>query len=77
MTIQILGTGCTNCKRLMENTEAAIKSLGIEAEIEKVEDIREIVKFRVMSTPALVVDGKVVLAGQVPPVAQVAALLKV
>ena len=76
MKLQILGTGCANCKRLMENTKAAVESLGIEAKIEKVEDIREIAKFRVMSTPALVVDGKVVLAGQVPPAAQIAALLR-
>jgi small redox-active disulfide protein 2 len=75
MKLQILGTGCANCKRLMENTKAAVESLGIEAEIEKVEDIREIVKYRVMSTPALVMDGKVVLAGQVPPAPQIAALL--
>jgi small redox-active disulfide protein 2 len=76
MKLQVLGTGCANCKRLTANTEAAVTSLGIEATIEKVEDIREIVKFGVMTTPALVVDGKVVLAGQVPSSQQIAALLK-
>ena len=57
--IQILGTGCPKCKRLYANTEAALKSAGIEAQIEKVEKIVDIMKFGVMSTPALVVDGVV------------------
>ena len=76
MKIQILGTGCANCKRLMENTKVAVESLGIEAKIEKVEDIKEIMAFRVMSTPALVVNGKVVLAGRVPSAQEIAPLLK-
>ena len=76
MKLQILGTGCANCKRLMENTKAAVESLGIEAKIEKVEDIKEIMAFRVMSTPALVVNGKVVLAGRVPSAQEIAPLLK-
>ncbi|HEY3414113.1 MAG TPA: thioredoxin family protein [Armatimonadota bacterium] len=76
MKLQILGTGCANCKRLTENTKAAVELLGVDAEIEKVEDIREIVKFRVLSTPALVVDGKVVLAGRIPSAQEIAPLLK-
>lgn len=63
--IQILGTGCPKCKTLMANTEAAVKALGIEAQIEKVEKIQDIMKFGVMTTPALVVDGKVRSAGKV------------
>ncbi len=63
--IQILGTGCPKCKLLMANTEAAVKELGIEAQIEKVEKITEIMKFNVMVTPALVVDGEVKSAGKV------------
>jgi len=62
--IQILGTGCPKCKQLYANTEAAVKALGIEARIEKVEKIPEIMKFGVMTTPALVVDGKVKSAGK-------------
>lgn len=76
MKIQILGTGCPNCKRLTANAEAAVKSLGIEATIEKVEDIREIVKFGVMTTPALVVDGQVKMAGKVASPQEIAAALR-
>ena len=65
MKIQILGTGCPNCKRLLENTVTAAGALGVSPEVEKVEDIREIMKFSVMSTPALVVDGKVKATGKV------------
>jgi small redox-active disulfide protein 2 len=63
--IQILGTGCPKCKKLMENTEAAAKALGIEYELEKVTDINEIMKFGVMMTPALAVDGVVKVVGKV------------
>jgi small redox-active disulfide protein 2 len=63
--IQILGTGCPKCKLLMANAEAAVKALGIEAQIEKVEKIMDIMKFGVMTTPALVVDGTVKSAGKV------------
>ena len=63
--IQILGTGCPKCKLLFANAEAAVKSAGLEAQIEKVEKIVDIMKFGVMTTPALVVDGKVKSAGKV------------
>ena len=63
--IQILGTGCPKCKKLAENAEAAAKSLGIEYEIEKIADLNEIMKFGVMMTPALAVDGEVKIAGKV------------
>ena len=62
--IQVLGTGCTKCKLLTENAEAAVRELGIEATIEKVDKIVEIMKFGVMATPSLVVDGKVVRVGK-------------
>jgi small redox-active disulfide protein 2 len=65
MKIQILGTGCPKCKLLMANAEAAVKALGIGAQIEKVEKITEIMALGVMTTPALVVDGKVKSAGKV------------
>ncbi len=65
MTIQILGTGCPKCKQLKVNAEAAIMALGIEATIEKVEKIDEIMAFGVMITPALAVDGVVKSAGKV------------
>ena len=63
--IQILGTGCPKCKLLAANTADAVKALGIEAQIEKVEKIMDIMKFGVMTTPALVVDGVVKSAGKV------------
>lgn len=63
--IQILGTGCPKCKLLMANVETAVKAAGIEAEISKVEKIADIMKFGVMSTPALVVDGVVKSVGKV------------
>jgi len=64
--IQVLGTGCPKCKKLAENAEAAAKTLGIEYEIEKVTDINNIMKFGVMTTPALAVDGQVKVVGKVP-----------
>lgn len=64
--LQILGTGCPKCKMLAELTETAANDLGIEYEIEKVTDISEIMKFGVMMTPALAVDGQVKVVGKVP-----------
>ena len=63
--IQILGMGCPKCKLLTANAEAAVKALGIEATVEKVEKIADIMKFGVMMTPALAVDGQVKSAGKV------------
>jgi len=65
MKIQVLGTGCAKCKQLTANTERAVAELGVPATIEKVENVREIMKFKVMSTPALVVDGVVKSTGKV------------
>lgn len=65
MKIQVLGTGCARCKQLTANAEQAVRELGLAATVEKVEDVREIVKFHVLSTPAFAVDGKVVSAGRV------------
>ena len=63
--IQILGTGCPKCKTLYANAELAVRELGVDAKIEKVEKIADIIKFGVMMTPALVVDGTVKSAGKV------------
>ena len=63
--IQILGTGCPKCKKLAENAEAAAKDLKVQCDIEKVTDINEIMKFGVMMTPALAVDGEVKVVGKV------------
>ncbi len=63
--IQILGTGCPKCKKLAENAETAAKDLGVEYSLEKVTQISDIMKFGVMMTPALVVDGQVKTVGKV------------
>jgi len=63
--IQILGTGCAKCKTLTENAMKAVELAGVEAEIEKVSDIKEIMKFNVLMTPGLVIDGEVKAAGRV------------
>jgi small redox-active disulfide protein 2 len=76
MEIKVLGTGCTKCKTLYKATEEAIKEASIDANLTKVEDIVEIMKHGVMTTPALVVDGKVVLKGKVPSVKDIIKLLK-
>ncbi len=74
--IEILGTGCPKCKKLAQNAEAAVEALGIEYEIEKVTDINEIMKFGVMMTPALAVDGEVKLVGKVPSPDEIKDLLQ-
>lgn len=71
MKVQILGTGCPRCKKLEANARKAIEELGIDAEIEKVQDIKEITKFGVMMTPALAIDGKVKSTGEIAPVKKI------
>lgn len=66
MHIQVLGTGCQKCKSLEKATREVVAQNNIDATITKVEDIVEIMKFNVMTTPALVIDGKVVVKGRVP-----------
>ena len=75
MTIQILGTGCTKCKTLTANAELAVQELGIDAAIEKVTDIEDIMKFQILMTPGLVIDGKVKAAGRIPPVEEIKQML--
>ena len=66
MEIKILGTGCPKCKTLEKVTREVVEQNGIDATVTKVEDIMEIMKFGVMTTPALVVNGKVEIKGRVP-----------
>ncbi len=73
--ILILGTGCAKCKTLYENAQTAIKELGIEANVEKVEDIKEIMKFKILMTPGIVVDGDVKAAGRLLSVEDIKKLL--
>ena len=66
--IQILGTGCAKCQKLAAVADEAAKALGLPYELQKVTDLKQIMSFKVMSTPALVVDGQVKLAGRVPSI---------
>ncbi|MCK5833176.1 TM0996/MTH895 family glutaredoxin-like protein [bacterium] len=66
MKIQVLGAGCPKCKALAKLVEEVVSEMGIEFELEKVTDISEIIAIGVMMTPALVIDGKVVLTGKIP-----------
>lgn len=75
MDIKVLGPGCANCMRLEANTREALGDLGLTASIEKVTDFREIIGYGIMSTPGLVVDGTVVMAGRVPSVDDIKRLL--
>ena len=66
MIIKILGSGCANCKKLQAVTEEVIKTIGVEANIEKVEDIKKIMGYGVMRTPAIVINEKVKAFGRIP-----------
>lgn len=73
--IEVLGTGCAKCKRLFDNVQAAVKDLGITAEVSKVEDIDAIATSGVMMTPALIINGEIVTEGRVPDVNEIKALV--
>jgi small redox-active disulfide protein 2 len=76
MKIQILGTGCARCNALMMAAEKAAQTLGLQYELEKVTDLKQIMAFGVMMTPALVVDGKVKVAGKVPNLNELKTMLQ-
>jgi small redox-active disulfide protein 2 len=75
MEIKVLGTGCARCRSLEKVTQKAVEELNLDAVVEKVEDIQKIMEYAVMRTPALVIDEKVVLSGQVPKVAEIKDIL--
>jgi small redox-active disulfide protein 2 len=74
--IKVLGPGCANCNKLEEATRKAVKKAHIDATIEKVSDLQEIMSYGVMSTPALVVDGELRVAGRVPSVDELVSVLQ-
>lgn len=71
LTIKVLGSGCANCKKLEANTRQAVSTLGVDAEVIKVTDYPEIMKYNIMSTPGLVINEMVVSAGRVPGQAEI------
>ena len=75
LTIKVLGSGCANCKKLEALTRQAVSKLGLEAEVIKVTEYPEIMKYNVMSTPGLVVNEKVVSAGRIPSEAEITTYL--
>jgi len=76
MKIEILGPGCSRCKKVVELTEEAVKESGVEAEIIKVTEIKEIMNHGVMLTPALVIDGEVKSVGKIPSMEEIKNWLK-
>ncbi len=74
--IQILGTGCAKCQKLADSTKQAANNLGIDYEMEKVTDINQIMALGIMTTPGLAVDGKVLVVGKVPTVADLEKMLR-
>ena len=75
MEIKVIGEGCEKCNRLYENTCLAVKELGLEASIDKVEDLMDIVRLGVMTTPSVMMDGKLIISGRVPKVKEIIKLL--
>jgi len=71
MKIQVLGTGCPKCKKTYENAQQALKDLDACADLEKIEDLKAIMNFGVMVTPALAIDGDVKVAGKIPSVDEI------
>jgi len=75
MEIKVLGTGCAKCKSLEKITRKAVDELNLDASVEKVEDIQKIMEYAVMRTPALVINEKVVISGQLPKITELKSLL--
>lgn len=75
MKLKILGTGCTKCHQLRDNTRRAVKELGIEADIEEIKDINRILDYPILTTPGLVIDGEVVVSGRVAESTEIKELL--
>ena len=75
LRVVVLGPGCANCERLYRNTERAVKELGLDCRLEKITDLHVIMGYRILSTPGLVVDGKVQFSGRVPSVDQLKEIL--
>ncbi len=76
MKVQILGTGCPKCKKTEKNAMQALTNLNIQAEVEKVTDVNQIIDLGVITTPALAIDGEVKFSGKIPTVQEIEKVLK-
>ena len=76
LTIKVLGPGCPNCYKVEEITKASLSTMGMDAQIEKITDYNEIVEYGVLSTPGLMINGRVVCSGQIPSQAEVTSWLE-
>jgi small redox-active disulfide protein 2 len=76
MKIQVIGAGCMKCNEAFNNAKWAVRELGVDVDVEKVEDIKKIVEFGVMSTPAIAIDGEVKVSGKVPTVEEIKRLIE-
>jgi small redox-active disulfide protein 2 len=75
LKIQVLGSGCANCHKVEALAKQAIAQLGVDAQVEMVTDVKEIMRYGVMNTPGLVLDGKVVSTGRVPALSQITTMI--
>ena len=71
LSVKVLGSGCANCKKLEESARAAVAGLGVEAQVEKVTDMADIMSYNVLSTPGLVINEKLVSSGRMPSEAEI------
>jgi small redox-active disulfide protein 2 len=76
MNIQILGTGCSTCKKLFEMVKKAVLETGVQAVVEKVEDIEKIMAYEIFATPGLVINGQVKAAGRIPKLEELKRMLQ-
>ena len=76
MVIKVLGTGCANCRNLEKSTRSAVDELNIKADVLKEEDITKIIAYGILRSPALVIDEKIVMSGQVPSVAEIKEIIQ-
>jgi small redox-active disulfide protein 2 len=75
LNIKVLGSGCANCHKVEELAKQAVAQLGVEAQVELVSDVKEMLRYGVMATPAIVINEKLVLSGRVPALSQVTTLI--
>jgi small redox-active disulfide protein 2 len=76
MVVKVLGSGCPSCKKLLANTEKAVKKSGVDAEVVYVTDMQEIIKTGIMITPGLMIDGEIKVKGRVPNTREIMELIK-